>query len=113
MTRKGGTAIVGWTAFLSLTFGAAECLLKYAGWSAVVSGYYGLPSHAQLVKEASHFATRWLWGLIGLGIAATALALYLLPLRLALARLVAALAVVVSLTWIWAYLLVSIGHHLH
>ena len=111
----------GWCALLLLLVGTAICLIKYAGWSAVTSAYYGLPSQAQVVTRASHAATGWFFGLIGLGFVASALTFALVPFpseRLSPAfrgtiRIMVALVVVAAGTAGIGELLVTIGHHLH
>jgi hypothetical protein len=63
-----------WLLVLPLIFGASVAFLKYAGWSAVYSGNYGLPSRAWLVKEASLKGHQYLWLFAALTSAATAVA---------------------------------------
>jgi hypothetical protein len=110
MDRNGRIALItGSVLLLLLVVMSAICLVKYAGWSAVVSGYYGLPSHGQLVARASLLATRWLWGMAAGEIGATVVLLALLPSRLGPLRFIAAVMGVVI--GIIAYLLVIIGHH--
>jgi hypothetical protein len=113
--------VSGGCALPLLLAGTAICLIKYAGWSAVTSAYYGLPSHAQVVTRASHAATAWGSGLIGLGFVAIVLTFVLVPFpseRLSpglrgTIRIMVALVVVAAGTASIGELLVTIGHHLH
>jgi len=111
----------GWFALPVLLVGAAICLLKYAGWSAVTSGHYGLPGQTGLVANASHTATVWLWALIGVSVLATVLTVALLrfsderfsPGFRGTIRVVLALFIVAGGTFGIGELLATIGHHLH
>jgi hypothetical protein len=58
-----------WVALIPMVVGASLTLLRYAGWSAVYSGNYGLPSATNLVKEAYAKATTDFWLLSGLSVA--------------------------------------------
>ena len=69
----------GWLGLVPLLVGASLALLQYAGWSAVVSGYYGLPSQAWRVKEAGAKAHLYGWVLAGLAAGATIVATILIP----------------------------------
>jgi len=69
----------GWLGLVPLLVGASLALLQYAGWSAVVSGYYGLPSQAWRVKEAGTKAQLYGWVLVGLAAGATIVATILIP----------------------------------
>jgi hypothetical protein len=113
--------VCGWVALPLLLVGTALRLIEYAGWSAVTSAYHGLPKEAEVVSRASHAATAWLFGLIGLGLMTTGLTLVLLPfpferlspgLRGSI-RIVLALIIVVAGTAAVGDLLVIIGHCMH
>ena len=121
MRRSILVRVGGWCALPLLLAGTAICLIKYAGWSAVVSAYYGLPSQTQVMTRASHAATAWGSGLIGLGFVAIVLTFVLVPfpseslspgLRGTVRIMVALVVVVVGTTGI-GVLLVTVGHHLH
>jgi hypothetical protein len=56
-----------WLTLVPLVLGASLALLKYAGWSAVYSGYYGLPSEAWRLKEAGPKAQLYWWVVSGHG----------------------------------------------
>jgi hypothetical protein len=62
-----------------LVIGASIALLRYAGWSAVYSARYGLPSETLLLKESATKADFYWWTLAGLGLAATIVTTTLLP----------------------------------
>jgi hypothetical protein len=68
-----------WLILVPLVIGASLALLKYAGWSAVYSGNYGLPSEAWRLKEASFKAQLYWWVLAGLAVIATTVATVLIP----------------------------------
>ena len=112
MTRNGQIAIrvAAWLALLPLLFLTATSLIKYAGWSAVVSGYYGLPDQQALASHATHLAHLWLFGLVAAEIVATILMVILLPARLRLLRLIIPVLAVPLLTGAVAYTLVMLGH---
>jgi hypothetical protein len=110
----------GWILVIPLLLGSSICLLKYAGWSAVVSGHYGLPSDVELVKTAQHAATIYLWALIGLILIAVTIVLTILPpicedfspgLK-GIARFLIAIGIVALGNIGGGYLLMSIGRHL-
>jgi hypothetical protein len=46
---------------VSLVSISALCLLSWAGWAAVYSGNYGLPSHASLVAVAEQRISLYFW----------------------------------------------------
>jgi hypothetical protein len=69
----------GWLGLIPLLVGASLALLRYAGWSAVVSSYYGLPSEAWRVKEAGPKVQLYGWALVGLAVGATIVATILIP----------------------------------
>jgi len=104
-----------------LVLGASLSLLKYAGWSAVYSGYYGLPSEAWRLKEAGPKADLYRWVLMGLAVTATIVATILIPpfksetlpagLK-ALGRFVMAVVLVAGSILILAYGLSAAGHYL-
>ena len=50
-----------WLILVPLILGASLALLKCAGWSAVYSAYYGLPSEAWRLKEAGPKANLYWW----------------------------------------------------
>lgn len=110
----------GWIPLVPLLLGSSICLLKYADWSAVVSGHYGLPSDRQLVTAAQHAATIDLWMLIGLTLSALTIVLAVLPpifedLSSGLkgtARFLIAIGLVVLGNIGGAYLLITLGRHL-
>jgi hypothetical protein len=110
----------GWLLLLPLLLGSSICLLKYAGWSAVVSGRYGLPSDAELVRTAQHAGTIDLWVLIGLTLIAVTIVLSILPpicegfspgLK-GIARFLIAIGVVLLGNVGGGYLLIALGRHL-
>ncbi len=68
-----------WIILLPLVLGASLALLKYAGWSAVYSAYYGLPSEAWRLKEAYPKAQLYWWLLTGLAVTATIVATIPIP----------------------------------
>ena len=113
--------IFGWLILLPLLIVTSICLLKYAGWSAVVSAYTGLPKEDGVVRSATHAGTGWFWGLIGMGVLATSLTAIILPLPSSedfppgmreTMRVIISLALVIVGTAATAYLLVMIGHHM-
>ena len=67
-----------WLTLVPVLFGASVSLLRYAGWSAIYSAYYGLPSEAWRLKEASFNAHLYGWVLTGLAATATILATMLI-----------------------------------
>jgi hypothetical protein len=110
----------GWVLVMPLLLGSSICLLKYAGWAAVVSGHYGLPSDAELVKTAQHVGTIYLWALIGLTLIVVTIVLTILPpiceafspgLK-GIARFLIAIGVVVLGNVGGGYLLITLGRHL-
>ena len=110
-----------WSKFLllPLLLGSSVCLLKYAGWSAVVSGHYGLPSHQDLVNTATHQATLYFWAFLGLVTITTATVAVILPPFLehlsagvkGTLRFTIALGMVILANIGGGYLLVKIGEH--
>ncbi len=110
-----------WLTLVPLVLGASLSLLKYAGWSAVYSGYYGLPSEAWRLKEAGPKADLYRWVLMGLAVTATIVATILIPpfksetlpagLK-ALGRFVMAVVLVAGSILILAYGLSAAGHYL-
>jgi hypothetical protein len=68
-----------WLTLVPLVIGASWALLKYAGWSAVYSAYYGLPSEAWRLKEAGPKAQLYWWLLTVSAVAATIVATILIP----------------------------------
>src|SRR5579871_2621145 len=68
-----------WLTLVPLVIGASLALLKYAGWSAVYSGYYGFSSEASRLAEAGSKAQLYHWVLAGLGVTATIVATILIP----------------------------------
>lgn len=68
-----------WLTLVPLVLGASLALLKYAGWSAVYSAYYGLPSQAWRLKEAGPKAQLYWWVVAGLAVTATIVAAILIP----------------------------------
>jgi hypothetical protein len=111
VNRSLAVKIGGWIALLPLVFLTAICLIKYAGWSAVVSGYYGLPSHQTLVSHATHLANLWVSGLATAEITATLLLFALLPTRLRLFRLLIPVLAIPVVAGAIAYILVTVGQH--
>ena len=110
-----------WLTLVPLVVGASLALLKYAGWSAVYSGYYGLPSEAWRLKEAGPKAELYRWILAGLAIMATVVATILIPpfkseaLPVGLkgvSRFVLAVVLVAGSIFIVAYGLSAAGHYL-
>jgi hypothetical protein len=113
MTRNRTLALIGgWIALLVLLCLTAASLIKYAGWSAVVSGDYGLPSQQALIRHASLMAKLWLSGLVIEEIVATIVLFVLLPARLRLFRLFIPVLAVPLITGAIAYTLVVLGHQL-
>jgi hypothetical protein len=110
-----------WLTLVPLVLGASLALLKYAGWSAVYSGYYGLSSEAWRLKEASSKAQLYQWVLGGLAVTATIVATILIPpfksetlpagLK-GVSRFVLAVVLVVGSIFIVAYGLSAAGHYL-
>jgi hypothetical protein len=110
-----------WLTLVPLVGGASWALLKYAGWSAVYSGYYGLPSEAWRLKEAGPKAQLYWWVLAALAVTATIVATMLIPpfkseslpagLK-ALGRFVLAVVLVAGSILIVAYGLSAAGHYL-
>jgi hypothetical protein len=66
-------------ALVILLIGASLAFLQYAGWSAVYSGNYGLPSQISLVQESAAKGQIYFWFLLIATSAATAIAAGLLP----------------------------------
>lgn len=110
-----------WLTLVPLVLGASLALLKYAGWSAVYSAYYGLPSEAWRLKEAAPKAQLYWWVLAGLAVTATIVATILIPpfksatlptgLK-GLGRFVLAVVLVAGSIFIVAYGLSAAGHYL-
>lgn len=110
-----------WLALVPLVVGASLALLRYAGWSAVYSGYYGLPSEAWRLKEAEPKAQLYWWVLAGLSVTATIVATILIPpfksetlpagLK-AVSRFVLGVVLVAGSIFIVAYGLSAAGHYL-
>ena len=110
-----------WLTLVPILVGASLALLKYAGWSAVYSAYYGLPSEAWRLKEASPKAQLYGCPLLALGLTATILATALIsPFRSetrpaglrALIRVGLAIALVTVSILVLAYGLSTAGHFL-
>lgn len=111
MTRNRTLALVGgWIALLVLLCLTAISLIKYASWSAVVSGDYGLATQQALIHHAGVMAKLWLSGLILEEIVATVGFFVLLPARLRLLRLFIPVLAVPLVTGAIAYMLVMLGH---
>jgi len=112
--------VCGTVALLPLLVGTAICLMKYAGWSAVVSRQYGLPKAQEVVSTASHLATAWLWGFVVFAMTSFGVALAVLPRRFenfspglrGSIRIMVALIIVAAGTAAIGSLLVTIGHHI-
>jgi hypothetical protein len=68
-----------WLIVAPLVFGAALALLRYSGWAAVYSAYYGLPSEAWRLKEAGTKVDFYWWMLAALSVTATTVATILIP----------------------------------
>jgi hypothetical protein len=68
-----------WLTLVPLVLGASWALLKYAGWSAVYSSYYGLPSQAWRLKEAGPKSQLYGWMSTMLTVTATIVAAFLIP----------------------------------
>jgi hypothetical protein len=45
----------------ALVTASAICLLRYAGWAACYSGWYGLPSYADKIRAAGENARFYFW----------------------------------------------------
>lgn len=112
MSPKGRLAlrIAGCIALLPLLLLTAVCLIKYASWSAVVSGYTGLPSQHALVTHATRMANLWVAVLATAEIIATILLFILLPAGLRLLRLIIAVLAIPLVTGAIAYGLIIVGH---
>jgi uncharacterized membrane protein YhaH (DUF805 family) len=104
-----------------LVLGASLALLRYAGWAAVYSAYYGLPTEAWRLKEASPRADFYWWMLAVLAVTATIVATILIPPFKSetlpagfkgLSRFVLAVVLVVSSIWVVAAGLSAAGHYL-
>ncbi|MGA7522715.1 MAG: hypothetical protein WBW84_09535 [Acidobacteriaceae bacterium] len=113
MTRSLAVKIGGWIALLPLVFLTAICLIKYAVWSAVVSGGSGLSSQQALLTHAKRLAHLWVSGLATAEITATILLFALLPARLRLFRLIVPVLAIPIMAGAIAYILVTIGQHAH
>jgi hypothetical protein len=68
-----------WLILVPSVLGASIALLTYAGWSAVYSAYYGLPSEAWRLKEAGSAAELYGWVFVVLSVVATIAATILTP----------------------------------
>jgi hypothetical protein len=68
-----------WLLLVPLIVSAALALLRYAGWAAIYSGNYGLPSQAWRLGEASNKANVYCRLLMGFAGAATFVAIILIP----------------------------------
>lgn len=68
-----------WLALVPLVIGASLALLRYAGWSAIYSGNYGLSSEAWRLKEAGSKAHVYWWVLAILSVTAIIAATILIP----------------------------------
>jgi hypothetical protein len=68
-----------WLTLVPLIIGDSLALLKYAGWSAVYSAYYGLPSEVWRLKAAGPKAQLYWWVFMGLAVTATIVATILIP----------------------------------
>jgi hypothetical protein len=110
-----------WLTLVALILVASWALLKYAGWSAIYSGYYGLPSEAWRLKEAGPKTQFYWWVLVVSVLPAMILATMLvppvrsesLPVGLkALSRFVIAAVLVVASILILAYVVSAAGHYL-
>jgi hypothetical protein len=104
-----------------LVFGASVSLLRYAGWAAIYSAYYGLPSEAWRLKDAGPRADFYWWFFAGLSGVATIIATILirpiksetLPAGLrAIIRFVLAGALIVASIFVVTYGLSAAGHYL-
>jgi len=113
--RLWGSAVV-----IPLLLASSICMLKYAGWSAVVSAHYGEPGYNDLVASAQHEGGFYFWVMIGLSTTAFITLLVVLPsmskelppgLRGTLRSLVA-LGLVILGNIGGGYLLISFGRHL-
>jgi hypothetical protein len=104
-----------------LVLGASLAFMKYAGWSAVYSGYYGLPSEAWRLKEAGPKADIYGWSFLGLSGIAAIIATLLIPslksetipagLK-AVIRLSLAIALVAASICVGVFGLSAVGHYL-
>ncbi|MFZ0631067.1 MAG: hypothetical protein WA399_07560 [Acidobacteriaceae bacterium] len=113
MTRNIAIRIGVWIALLVLLFLTAVSLIKYATWSAIVSGDYGLASQPSLVSHAGRLSKLWLTGLVTEEIVATVILFALLPARLRLLRLFIPVLAVPIVTGAIAWALIILGHGLH
>ncbi len=110
-----------WLTLVLSVLGASWALLKYAGWSAVYSGNYGLPSEAWRLKEAGSEAQLYWWVLAALAVTGTIVTTILIPpfksktlpagLK-GLSRFVLAGLLVAGCIFIVAYGLSAAGHYL-
>ncbi len=110
-----------WFTLVPLVFGASVALLRYAGWAAIYSAYYGLPSEAWRLKDAGPKADFYWWFFAVLSGAATIIATILirpiksetLPAGLrAILRFVSAVALIVASIFVVTYGLSAAGHYL-
>jgi hypothetical protein len=110
-----------WLTLVPLILGASLALMRYAGWSAIYSAYYGLPSEAWRLKEAGPKADLYRWLMMGLAVTATIVATILIPpfksetLPVGLkgvTRFVLAVVLVAGSILIVTYGVLAVGHYL-
>lgn len=109
-----------WIMLLPVFLGCSITLLKYLGWSAVYSAYYGLPTEVWRVKTAAHWGSIYLWIFLGLSVIAIVGTMILVPFRSerispglrGTIRFFAAILIVVLGVMAGAFALTELGHHL-
>jgi hypothetical protein len=110
-----------WLTLVPLILGASVALLRYVGWAAIYSAYYGLPAEAWRLTEAGPKADFYWWFFAGLSGAATIIATILIqPLKSetlpaglkAIIRFVLAVALIVGSIFLVTYGLSAVGHYL-
>lgn len=113
--------IWGWLVQLALLLGAAVCFLHFTGQSAIVSAFYGLPGHAQLLAHASHVGNLWFCVWIAVNALAIAITTALLPVSRegltpvlrGVVRILLAILIVVGGTFGITEILALTASHLH
>ena len=110
-----------WLTLVPLVGGASLALIKHAGYSAVYSGYYGLPSEAWRLKEAGPKAEIYWRYFLSLSAIAAIIATLLIPslksetipagLK-AVIRLSLAIALVAASIYVGVFGLAAVGHYL-
>jgi hypothetical protein len=68
-----------WIALIALLIGASLTFMQFAGWAAVYSGNYGLPSREWLLKEATAKAQIYGWACAAMTLGSVGIVVTLLP----------------------------------